>query len=197
MSYDVTSTLFFEFHGSENSVNEQAEIAKEIAKENNSGDFKWATDPQVRNKLWKARHDALYAAKSLVPGAEVLITDVCVPMSSLPKVIVQTKEVISESGLVAPIVGHVGDGNFHCMFLIPPGDKEKLQKVNEISLWMGKLAIGSGGTCTGEHGVGRGKIQLVEEQYGSEGVGLMTRIKLALDPLGIMNPGKVIRHNIL
>ncbi|KAI6655236.1 D-lactate dehydrogenase, mitochondrial isoform X2-like [Oopsacas minuta] len=192
LSYDETASLFLEFHGSSNSVEEQAELAKEIAKDNNSGEFQWTTDPEERSRLWKARHDALYASKALLPGCEVYITDVCVPMSNLPDVIVKSKQAISESGCIAPIVGHVGDGNFHCCFLLKPGDNEELKKVREIAMWMGRLAISARGTCTGEHGVGRGKIQLVQEQYGEDGISLMRNIKFALDPDNIMNPGKVI-----
>lgn len=167
-------------------------MAKEIAKDNNSGDFHWTTDAEERSRLWKARHDALYASKALSPGCEVYISDVCVPISQLSDVIVKSKQAITESGCVAPIVGHVGDGNFHCCFLLTPGDARELEKVKEVAMWMGRLAISVNGTCTGEHGVGRGKIKLVEEQHGVEGINLMRCIKNALDPDNIMNPGKVI-----
>ena len=193
LTYDVTSALFLEFHGSTSSVSEQAEIAREIAEDNNCGSFQWATDPEERSRLWRARHKALYAAKALVPGCEVLITDVCVPISTLSEVLLQCKDRISRSGCVAPIVGHVGDGNFHCCFLVRPGDTAELERATEVAKWLGRLAISVRGTCTGEHGVGRGKVLLVEEQHGAAGVALMRSLKFALDPSNIMNPGKVIR----
>ena len=193
LSYDVTSTLFLEFHGSAGSVSEQAETAKQIAEDNSCKYFQWATEPEERHRLWRARHKALYAAKALLPGCEALLTDVCVPLSSLAEVLLQAKQRITSSGCVAPIVGHVGDGNFHCSFLVKPGDTRELERVKEIATWLGRLAIGVGGTCTGEHGVGRGKVLLVEEQHGPAGIAVMRSLKASLDPSNVMNPGKVIR----
>merc|ERR1712142_71130 len=191
LSYPETPHLFLEFHGSETEVSSQAETVREIAGENDGGEFLWAVQQEDRTKLWTARHRAYYADIALRPGCRSLTTDVCVPVSALPELVMATKADIAEHGLVGPMVGHVGDGNFHTMLLFDPADKEEFKKCKDVANKMARSAIALGGTCTGEHGVGRGKMSLLEEQYGGDGIDVMRQIKSALDPLYIMNPGKV------
>ncbi|MFO1036979.1 MAG: FAD-linked oxidase C-terminal domain-containing protein [Geminicoccaceae bacterium] len=187
----VAPTLFYEFHGSEAGVAEQAEQAMAIAHEHGGGDARWTTRPEERTKLWQARHDAYYAALSLRPGAKAWPTDVCVPISKLAQCIAETRTDVAESGLLAPLVGHVGDGNFHLQFLIHPDDPAEMERAKVVNKKMVRRAIAMGGTCTGEHGVGYGKIDSMNEEHG-EAVQLMAAIKHALDPQNIMNPGKII-----
>ncbi|KAJ7374539.1 hypothetical protein OS493_004877 [Desmophyllum pertusum] len=175
---------------SENGVKEQASVAGEIIESNGGSKFQWATELEERNKLWKARHNAWYADMALRPGCKGVSTDVCVPISRLPEIIVETKEDIIASNLIAPIVGHVGDGNFHCFIPIKPDDEEELRGAKEFTLRLGRRALAMGGTCTGEHGVGCGKQALLPEELGPTGVQVMKEIKNVLDPNGIMNPGK-------
>jgi D-lactate dehydrogenase (cytochrome) len=192
LDYPVRPTLFFEFHGSPSGVQEQSESVAAIASELGGGEFRWATLQEDRNKLWQARHDAYWAAKGLKPTAQTWATDVCVPISRLAECILETKRDVEESGILAPIVGHVGDGNFHLLYLMDPdrpGDIETAEALNER---MVTRAIAMGGTCTGEHGVGYGKIAFLQAEQG-EAVSVMRQIKLALDPENIMNPGKVLR----
>jgi D-lactate dehydrogenase (cytochrome) len=190
--YPVANTLFLEFHGSAAGVVEQADEVAAIAKELGAGEFAWATNEDERRRLWEARHAAYEAALALRPGARGYVTDVCVPISVLAECITETKSEIDEAGLVAPIVGHVGDGNFHVCFLVDPEVPEELDEVRAIAERIAKRAIALGGTCTGEHGVGYGKSKLLPLEHGEEGFDLMRRLKSALDPDGIMNPGKIL-----
>jgi D-lactate dehydrogenase (cytochrome) len=185
-------TLFYEFHGSEAGVEEQAQAAEAIASEHGGEGFRWSTRPEDRNRLWQARHDAYYAALSLRPGCKGWTTDVCVPISALAECIRATQADVAESGLLAPIVGHVGDGNFHLLMLLDPAEPAEMNKAQALNKRLVRRAIAMGGTCTGEHGVGYGKIDSVREEHG-EAVSVMAAIKRALDPLDIMNPGKVVR----
>ncbi len=185
-----TPTLFFEFHGTEASVAEQAGMAGELADGFGGSDFRWARAAEDRSRLWAARHDAFWAVRELRPGAEVRATDVCVPISRLAECILETRADIDANGLLAPIVGHVGDGNFHVSFLLD--GPEEAGRADAVNHRMIDRALAMGGTCTGEHGVGTGKMAYLEQEH-PEGVKLMRRIKRALDPQGILNPGKVIR----
>jgi len=191
LSYPAQPTLFFEFHGSENGVREQAELVGEIAVEFGGGDFQWATRQEDRNKLWQARHDAYYAAMALRPGCKGWATDVCVPISRLTECLLETRKDIDESGLLAPIVSHAGDGNFHLVFLVDTDDKEEMARASAVNDRMVARALAAGGTCTGEHGVGYGKIEFLKAEHG-EAVSVMRQIKTALDPDNIMNPGKIL-----
>jgi D-lactate dehydrogenase (cytochrome) len=192
LDYPAQPTLFFEFHGTERGVAEQAEMVAAIAKEFGGSDFRWATRAEDRSRLWQARHDAYYAALAMRPGARGWATDVCVPISRLSDCIAATKDDIRRSGLLAPIVGHVGDGNFHVAFVIDPNDPAELASANAINERMVMRALALGGTCTGEHGIGYGKLDFLLSEHG-EGVDVMRRIKRALDPLNLMNPGKILR----
>ena len=187
--------LFFEFHGTEAGVQEQAEIVGSIVEENNGGDFEWATKQEDRNRLWKARHNMYYALIKSRPGCRSVTTDVCVPISHLAECIDRVNADVAAHGLRAPVVGHVGDGNFHALFLIDPDDTDEAKRAAEVSGRMVEHAISVGGTCTGEHGVGHGKIKYLEREHGPAAVAMMRTIKKALDPDNIMNPGKVIQIN--
>ena len=190
LDYPVKDTLFLEFHGTETGVKEQAEMVQELAAENTGGDFKWAIRPEERNKLWQARHDVTYASKALRPGAEIWATDVCVPISRLAECILETKKDLEQSFLMAPLVGHVGDGNFHLGFLIDRDDPKELEEAERINDRLVMRALAMEGTCTGEHGIGLGKMKFMTAEHG-EGVSVMRSIKKALDPDNIMNPGKI------
>jgi D-lactate dehydrogenase (cytochrome) len=185
-----TPTLFLEFHGTAASAREQVEAFAEIAHAEGGGEYRWAERPEDRTKLWQARHDAYWAARGLKPGAEVLSTDVCVPISALAACVTATREDIDRLGLLAPIVGHVGDGNFHVMPLIDTSDPEERRKVQAFLDRLIERALSCGGTCTGEHGIGQGKINYLAAEHGA-GVSAMIAIKKALDPLNILNPGKI------
>ncbi len=190
LDYPESPCLFVEFHGSEAGVAEQAETFGEIAADHGGGPFRWTSVAEERNALWQARHDAYWASLTLRPGAKGLSTDVCVPISKLAECIAETEADIAAAGLVAPIVGHVGDGNFHVLVLM---DVENPKEIDEAEAFVARLnvrAIGMGGTCTGEHGIGQGKMAFMEREHG-HGVEVMRAIKQALDPHGIMNPGKV------
>lgn len=192
LDFPEQPTLFFEFHGTEAGVQEQAETVGELASEFGGANFQWATQQEDRSRLWQARHDAYWAAKALKPGSEGWATDVCVPISRLAECILETKKDIQDSGLLAPIVGHVGDGNFHLVYLLDPGDAAQHDKAEKLNDRMIARALKMGGTCTGEHGVGYGKMHFLQAEHG-EAVALMRQVKLALDPDNIMNPGKVVR----
>ncbi|XP_071972989.1 probable D-lactate dehydrogenase, mitochondrial isoform X2 [Engystomops pustulosus] len=192
LGYPVLPTLFLEFHGSENGVNEQVQQAAEITQLNGGSDFTWATDQEQRNKLWTARHNAWYAALALRPGCRGYSTDVCVPISKLPQIIVETKEDLITSRLTGPIAGHVGDGNFHCIMVLDLNDKEEVRKVKEFTDRLARRALAMNGTCTGEHGIGIGKRKLLQEEIGEVGIEAMKQIKTIFDPKNIMNPGKVV-----
>ncbi|MCW2248932.1 D-lactate dehydrogenase (cytochrome) [Azospirillum fermentarium] len=192
LDYPVAPTLFFEFHGTGRGVQEQAEMVAAIAKDNGGMEFQWATRPEDRSRLWQARHDGYYAALALRPGSKGWPTDVCVPISRLADCILETKKDIAESGMLAPLVGHVGDGNFHLVYVIDPDRPEELAKAQELADRMVDRALAMGGTCTGEHGIGYGKIDFLEKEAG-DAFAVMGTVKTALDPLNILNPGKVVR----
>ncbi|MEM8986733.1 MAG: FAD-linked oxidase C-terminal domain-containing protein [Pseudomonadota bacterium] len=184
------SSLFFEFHGTPDAVNESAVRFQDIVEDCGGGGFVSETDPDRRNEIWKARHAAYYAAKALMPGCTGFATDVCVPISNLSQCVVETKQDITEMGLTAPIVGHVGDGNFHVLCLFKEGDTDELHRIERFNEKLVKRALAFEGTCTGEHGIGTGKMKYLEMEIGAA-VPLMRQIKAALDPQGIMNPGKI------
>lgn len=186
--------LFLEFHGSPSAVEEQAARVGEIAAEFGGGGFEWATKPEARAELWKMRHNAYYAFKALRPGCRVLTTDVCVPISRLAEAVTETRAEIAESGLEGPMLGHVGDGNFHVGFLLDPDRPEELATAKDLAHRMNARALRLGGTVTGEHGVGRGKMAYMAEEHG-EAWAVMAEIKRALDPRNILNPGKVVQVN--
>jgi D-lactate dehydrogenase (cytochrome) len=190
LDYPVKDTLFVEFHGTEAGVKEQAELVQSIAQENGGGEFKWATKPEERTALWTARHDVTYANKALRPGSEIWATDVCVPISKLAECIMETKKDLKDSFLTAPLVGHVGDGNFHLGFLIMRDDPRELAEAERLNDRLVMRALAMDGTCTGEHGIGLGKQKFLLAEHG-EAVSVMRQIKKALDPQNIMNPGKI------
>lgn len=184
--------LFFEFHGSKAYVAEQAQTAEALAQEEGGLGFAWATTPEERSRLWQARDNTLYAGLALRPGAKAMITDVCVPISRLAECLVATAADIEESGLIAPVVGHVGDGNFHLLVLLDPDNPQELARAKAFNDRLVRRAIALEGTCTGEHGIGFGKMDFLPLELG-EAVDAMRLVKGALDPLGIMNPGKIFR----
>jgi D-lactate dehydrogenase (cytochrome) len=188
----VAPTLWLEFHGTEAGVAEQAEMVQALAGEHGGAGFSWTTSPEERKKLWQARHDAAYANKALRPGAEVWATDVCVPISRLAECITETQKDIAASFIPAPIVGHVGDGNFHLTLVLKPGDPKEVAEVERLNDRLVKRALAMDGTCTGEHGIGYGKMDFLIAEHG-EAVSVMRAIKQALDPDNLLNPGKIIR----
>ena len=190
LAYEVAPTLFFEFHGSTDTVAESSKIACTIASTHASGDFRWATDETERKRLWQARYDSYYAALNRRPGSVGYVTDVCVPISRLAECITKTKTLLQSSNLRASILGHVGDGNFHVVFPLEPGNKDELTEARQISDQIVDIALKMDGTCTGEHGIGIGKRASLKKEHG-EAVDLMRAIKHALDPQNLMNPGKV------
>jgi D-lactate dehydrogenase (cytochrome) len=184
--------LFFEFHGSPAGVAEQAQTVQEIAGDNNGAGFEWATRPEERSRLWAARHDTYFACLNLKPGCRGLTTDVCVPISRLADCIAATREDIAASGLTAPIVGHVGDGNFHVLILIDPDDAHEIVRAEALNRRIVERALAMDGTCTGEHGVGFGKLEFLVSEHGVPAVDAMRLVKQALDPQNLFNPGKVV-----
>ena len=188
----VAPTLFMEFHGSTAGVEEQVETVKAIAAEFGGDDFEWASRREDRDRLWHARHNAYYAAIALKPGSKALVGDVCVPISRLAECIVETEREMRASSLTACIVGHVGDGNFHTEFMLDPDKPEELAEAKRQTEITVNRAIAMDGTCTGEHGVGTGKMGYLESELGGA-VDVMVAIKKALDPDNIMNPGKIVR----
>jgi D-lactate dehydrogenase (cytochrome) len=189
--YPAQPTLFMEFHGTTAGTAEQVEITRGIVAGHGAGEFQWATDTGERNRLWQARHDAAYAVKAMRPGAEMWGTDVCVPISRLTECILDTRKDLENCPFPAPMLGHVGDGNYHLIFLIDVNDPEEVRLAEELNARMIARALAVDGTCTGEHGIGIGKKQFLEDELG-EAVDVMRAIKLALDPTNIMNPGKMI-----
>jgi len=189
-----TPTLFLEFHGTPAAVKEQAEAVEAIAADHGGEGFAWATDAESRNKLWKARHDAYWAAINLIPGYRGITTDVCVPISHLAEAIVGSKEEALASGLTTCIVGHVGDGNFHQVILFDPNDAAGLEKAWELDRKIVARGLALGGTCSGEHGIGLGKREFLEVEHGAEALAVMRGIKQQFDPKGILNPGKMFRN---
>ncbi len=183
--------LLVEFHGSEASVAEQAERFGEIVGDNGGGNFIWATKPEDRTKLWQARHDGFWALMTLRPGARPFATDTCVPISRLADCVEETLEDIGRTGLVAPIVGHVGDGNFHVSPLVDMSDAREIESAEAFASRLAHRAIAMGGTCTGEHGIGQKKVAYMEDEHGAPAIDLMRRVKAAFDPQNLFNPGKV------
>ena len=184
--------LLLEFHGTKHGVGEQSEMFGEIASEYTPYEFKWTTDQEARTKLWKARHNAFWAAMALVPGGIAMSTDVCVPISRLAECVEDTRRDIEESGIIAPIVGHVGDGNFHTLPIALPDDVEAWKRIQSFVERLSERAIAMDGTCTGEHGIGQGKIKYLRQEMGSA-VDMMIAVKRALDPNNILNPGKLFK----
>ncbi|MGB3745758.1 MAG: FAD-linked oxidase C-terminal domain-containing protein [Xanthobacteraceae bacterium] len=183
--------LFLEFHGSEQSVAEQSQRFGEIARELGGGPFDWATRTEDRTRLWQARHDAYWAVMGLRPGVRALSTDVCVPISRLAECVTQSQRDVQESRLLAPIVGHVGDGNFHMLLLIDHTDADEVERAKAFLERLVDRALAMDGTCTGEHGIGQGKMKYLPAEHGEPALAAMRAIKRALDPLDIMNPGKI------
>ncbi|MDH5287184.1 MAG: FAD-binding protein [Betaproteobacteria bacterium] len=190
--YEARPTLLFEFHGTAAAVKEQAEMMAAIAADHGGGAFRFATAAEDRSQLWKARHNAWYAALALRPGAMGFSTDACVPISRLADCVLETREDVERSGLVCPIVGHVGDGNFHLLVLFDPNDGEERARAEALAQRVSLRAIRMGGTCTGEHGVGIHKLDALVAEHGDDAVDVMRTIKRALDPNDILNPGKTV-----
>jgi D-lactate dehydrogenase (cytochrome) len=190
LDYPEKTTLFFEFHGSQASVDEQVATVREIASDNGGGAFYWSSLPEERSRLWKARHEAYYATLGLRPGSVGWATDVCVPIGRLAECISETKRDLSASAIPATICGHVGDGNFHVCFALDPDAPDEWAEVEALNARIVDRALAMDGTCTGEHGIGLGKQAFLIDELG-EGVDVMQQIKRALDPAGIFNPGKI------
>ena len=184
--------LFVEFHGSPAGVAEQSERFGEIADDLGGGPFEWTTKPEDRTRLWQARHDAYWAGRGLRPGVQVIATDVCVPLSRLAECVTETQREIAAHGLVAPIMGHVGDGNFHLTLLVDMADAAEVKAAKVLCERLVERALAMDGTCTGEHGVGQGKMKYLAGELGEPALAAMAAIKRALDPDGIMNPGKIV-----
>eukprot|EP00095_Tigriopus_kingsejongensis_P004159 snap_masked-scaffold4171_size6494-processed-gene-0.0 protein:Tk04159 transcript:snap_masked-scaffold4171_size6494-processed-gene-0.0-mRNA-1 annotation:"2-hydroxy-acid oxidase" len=192
MTFPEKVHLFLEFHGSEASVEEQVSMFRDVSAEFNAGDFQWASKTEDRNRLWQARHNAYYAGKALQQGSDSLVTDCCVPISALADCIKHTKGLIAESGLTAPLVGHVGDGNFHLLVLFDPDSEAEFASAKQLASSLNQVAIDFGGTVTGEHGVGSGKMKYMQAEHGAA-YDLMATIKKSIDPNNIMNPGKLVQ----
>ena len=191
LSLRESPMLFFEFHGTEAGVKEQAQTVQEITAGNDGTDFDWATRPEDRSRLWNARHNAYFAMLQLKPGCRAVTTDVCVPISRLAECVEETEKALRGSPLPCPIVGHVGDGNFHVAMLLDPGKPEELEEAERLNRRIVARALEVGGTCTGEHGVGLHKMGFMIDEHGEDGIGVMRAIKHALDPNNLMNPGKI------
>jgi D-lactate dehydrogenase (cytochrome) len=194
LDYAQKPHLFMEFHGSEVGVKDQSSSMADIVAEFGGGDFEWSTRAEDRSKIWKARHNAYYACKARKPGYLGFTTDICVPISELAKAISDTQADCDETGLEGTILGHVGDGNYHALFLLEPGNDADLAMAKGLAHRMAERALAVGGTVTGEHGIGIGKMKYMAEEHG-DALGVMIDIKRALDPLGIMNPGKMLPMN--
>ena len=192
LSHPILPHLFLEFHGSPAGTAEQAEAVGGIVREFGGSDFAWSGSAEERNKLWQARHDAFHAAVALRRGAQGWPTDVCVPISALAECIAETKADLDDSPFPTPIVGHVGDGNFHVIFVIDADNADEVRLATELNERMVLRAQAMGGTCTGEHGIGHGKMHFLEAEHPTA-LPAMRAIKRALDPRNIMNPGKVVR----
>ena len=192
LSLPEVPTLFVEFHGSDASVAEQSERFGEIVAELGGGPFDWATKAEDRNRLWQARHDGYWAARHLRPGAAAFATDVCVPISRLAECVNAAQKEIAALDLVAPILGHVGDGNFHLSLLVDMSDTDEVKRAKILLERLVELALSMDGTCTGEHGVGQGKMKYLLAEHGAPALAAMMAIKRALDPQNIMNPGKIV-----
>ena len=191
IGYREQPPLFLEFHGTQAGVEEQAQLVQEIASANGGMDFQWTTKAEERNKLWQARHDAYFACLQLRHGTRCVSTDVCVPISRLTECIVETTKDIEKASMPIPLFGHVGDGNFHCVILVRPDSEADLAEAKTFNERLVTRALDMEGTCTGEHGVGFGKMKWLRKEHG-EGVDLMRDIKRTFDPDNLMNPGKVV-----
>jgi D-lactate dehydrogenase (cytochrome) len=190
-SHAETPTLFLEFCGGADQLRAQGEAMQEICRELGGSRFEWASRPEERSRLWGPRHHAYFAALQLRPGSRAVSTDACVPLSALARCVEETVADLEASGLLAPVFGHVGDGNFHCVLLVNPDDADEMARAEALSQRLVRRAIACEGTCTGEHGVGIRKQAYLFDELGADAVDLMRRIKLALDPRSILNPGKV------
>jgi D-lactate dehydrogenase (cytochrome) len=190
LSLPEAPSLFLEFHGSPDSVKLQSEAFGEVAHDNGASDFVWSVDPAERAKIWKARHNVYWSAKALKPGSNAIATDVCVPISRLAECVSATEADIEQHGLIAPIVGHAGDGNFHVSLVIDDKDPSEVAGAEAFIARLNARALDMDGTCTGEHGIGQGKQEFLEGELGGS-VEIMRRIKRSLDPLNIFNPGKI------
>jgi D-lactate dehydrogenase (cytochrome) len=188
-----TPMLFLEFHGTEASVAEQSQRFGEIAKEFGGGPFEWTTRAEDRTRLWEARHNAALSTFTLRPGSSMIATDVCVPISRLAECVTETQRDIAELKLLAPIVGHVGDGNFHLTLLVDLEDVDEVKRAKSLSERLVERSLAMDGTCTGEHGVGQGKMKYLLAEHGAPALAAMAAIKRALDPQNIMNPGKIVK----
>ena len=184
--------LLLEFHGTPAAVTEQADLARQAAERHGGSGWESTSDSAQRRRIWKIRHEAYYAARAQRPGGRGMVADVCVPISRLAECITQTRDDLDASGVQAPIMGHVGDGNFHVVLLFDPDDAAELAQVRAVHERLVRRALAVGGTCTGEHGIGYGKLPYLMEERGEAFVTAMRAIKHALDPWGILNPGKVI-----
>ncbi len=191
LDYPLRPALFFEFHGTPDGVREQAATVQDIAADHDGANFEWALRPEDRTRLWQARHDAYYAALALKPGAVGWSTDVCVPISRLAACISETRAEIAATDVLATIVGHVGDGNFHVIFVLDPDRPDEFAEARRLNQRMVARALAMGGTCTGEHGVGAGKMEFLSAEHG-EALAVMCALKRTLDPDNLMNPGKVL-----
>ena len=191
--YPVAPTVFFEFHGSKASVAEQAEAVQAIAKEHGGMDFQWATKPEDRTRLWDARHNAYFACLQMRPGSRAVSTDVCVPISRLAECVRETMDDVKDYIAPVPLLGHIGDGNFHLIFLVDPAKPEETELAKKLNARLVDRAIAMEGTCTGEHGIGMGKMKSMEKELGEDVVGIMRDIKRLFDPDNLMNPGKVVQ----
>ena len=191
LSLPEVPMLFVEFHGTEASVAEQSQRFGEIAGELGGGPFDWAVRAEDRSRLWQARHDAYWAAQRLRPGSQALSSDVCVPISRLAECVVATQQDAAQSGLLAPIVGHVGDGNFHMLLMLDLNDRDEIERAEGLLERLVDRALAMDGTCTGEHGIGQGKMKYLNAEHGAPALDAMRAIKRALDPLDILNPGKI------
>ncbi|MEO8145021.1 MAG: FAD-linked oxidase C-terminal domain-containing protein [Betaproteobacteria bacterium] len=191
-SYRVAPTVFFEFHGTKTSVVEQAEMVQAIAKENGGMDFVWATKPEERTALWQARHDAYFACLQIKPGVRAVSTDVCVPISRLAECVAETMVDVKDYINPVPLLGHIGDGNFHLMLMVDPDRPEQTEIAKQFNQRLIERALKMEGTCTGEHGVGMGKMGSMRMELGDDMMDLMRDIKKVFDPEGLMNPGKVV-----
>ena len=192
LSLPEVPTLFVEFHGSDAGVAEQSQRFGDIVADLGGGPFDWATKPEDRSRLWQARHDGYHAARRLRPGAQAFATDVCVPISRLAECVNATQAATAELNLIAPILGHVGDGNFHLSLLVDMADADEVKRAGILMQRVVELALSMDGTCTGEHGVGQGKMKYLLAEHGAPALAAMAAIKRALDPQNIMNPGKIV-----
>jgi len=191
MDMPLVPHLFFEFHGSPSRAEEDALLVQEISREFGGDDFQWTSRPEDLSRLWKARHDCAYACMAYRRPRKLMTTDVCVPLNSLTESVVAARADAEAAGITAPILGHVGDGNYHMVLLVDPDDADEVRRAEAVNTLVVERAIACGGTCTGEHGIGLGKRDYMRTEHGAA-LDVMRSIKQTLDPLGLMNPGKVL-----